>query len=228
MNAHLREKGVRMGVQERLSLDGVSAEHADRLRAPPPLPVGGRVCARAARGRPRLRQRIRLGDPARDRRGPCSGWTTTPPTIDMARATVGATHDVRFEAADAVEFLERDGAGAATGTRSSASRASSTCREPGRAAEALARARGRRDEAGRLGAEQPHASRRRTSSTSPTSATRRRCELFGELGDTTVLYQFLAEGSLDPRRASEGRSRPSEVLEPSTASPTTRTTSSAA
>jgi SAM-dependent methyltransferase len=181
-----------MGVQERLSLDAVSAdtliaaEHLQRYR------MAARICGG-----------LRVIDLAcgsgygsgilRETASAVLGVDNDAATIDVARSTVGATKDVRFEAADAVEFLGRelerdwDAIVCFEGLEH--------VREPARAVDAL------RDLAGKgmkLAVSVPNSrtlgeeNQFHVTDFSYDSAMR----LFEELGDTTVLYQFNAEGTL--------------------------------
>jgi SAM-dependent methyltransferase len=96
-----------MGVQERLSLEAVSAntliacEHVHRYRLAASLCQGLRVldlgCG-SGYGSAILRESAVA----------VTGVDNDVATVDMARVTVGAEHDVLFEAADAAEYLQRD------------------------------------------------------------------------------------------------------------------------
>ena len=95
-----------MGVQERLSLEAVSAatviasEHVHRYRLAAHLCAGQRVLDLACGsgyGSAILRETASA----------VTGIDNDVATIDMARVTVGAEHDVTFEAADALEFVNR-------------------------------------------------------------------------------------------------------------------------
>ena len=181
-----------MGVEERLSLEAVSAdtliacEHVHRYRLAAALCAGLRVVDLACGsgyGSAILRETATS----------VVGVDNDAATIDMARVTVGADADIRFEAADAVEFLHRgahdewDAVVCLEGLEHFP--------EPRRAVEALS-------ELARDG--------KRLVISLPNSRTfaeenafhvtdfgfDEAMELFGELGDATVLYQFLAEGSL--------------------------------
>lgn len=181
-----------MGVQERLSLDAISAdtfiaaEHVHRYR------LAARICGG-----------LRVIDLAcgsgygsailRETASAVLGVDNDAATIDVARSTVGATKDVQFEAADAVEFLGRelerdwDAIVCFEGLEH--------VREPARAVDAL------RDLAGKgmkLAVSLPNSrtlgeeNQFHVTDFDYDSA----MQLFDELGDTTVLYQFNAEGTL--------------------------------
>jgi SAM-dependent methyltransferase len=96
-----------MAVQERLSLEATSAdtliaaEHVHRYRLASQLCKGLRVVDLACGsgyGSAVLRESARA----------VLGVDNDAATVDMARATIGAEQDIAFEAADAVEFLCRD------------------------------------------------------------------------------------------------------------------------
>ncbi len=96
-----------MGVQERLSLEAVSAatviasEHVHRYRLAARLCSGKRVLDLACGsgyGSAILRETASA----------VTGVDNDVATIDMATVTVGTEHDVSFEAADALEFLNRE------------------------------------------------------------------------------------------------------------------------
>jgi SAM-dependent methyltransferase len=96
-----------MGVQERLSLEAVSAdtliasEHLHRYRLAAELCRGLRVLDLACGsgyGSAILNETAET----------VTGVDNDVATIDMAVVTVGAQHDIAFEAADALEFLDRD------------------------------------------------------------------------------------------------------------------------
>jgi SAM-dependent methyltransferase len=96
-----------MGVQERLSLEAASAntllacEHVHRYRLAASLCHGLRVldlgCG-SGYGSAILRESAVA----------VTGVDNDVATVDMARVTVGAEHDMLFEAADAAEYLRRD------------------------------------------------------------------------------------------------------------------------
>ena len=181
-----------MGVEERLSLEAVSAdtliacEHVHRYRIAAALCAGLRVVDLACGsgyGSVILRETA----------SSVLGVDNDAATVDMARVTVGADNDIRFEAADAVEFLSRrehddwDALVCLEGLEHFA--------EPRRAVEALAElAR----EGKRLVISLPNS--RTFAEENAFHVTDfgfdEATDLFAELGDTTVLYQFLAEGSL--------------------------------
>jgi SAM-dependent methyltransferase len=196
-----------MGVQERLSLEAVSAdtliatEHVHRYR----------LAARACAG-------LRVVDLAcgsgygsailRKTASAVLGVDNDEATIDIARSTVGAADGVQFEAADAVEFLGRelehdwDAIVCFEGLEH--------IREPALAVEAL------RDLAAKgmkLAVSLPNSrtlgeeNRFHVTDFSYDEAMR----LFEELGDADVLYQFNAEGSLI-RREESGQLEAEEVL----------------
>lgn len=96
-----------MGVDERLSLEAVSAqtliasEHVHRYRLAASLCEGMRVVDLACGsgyGSAILRETAAA----------VTGVDNDVATIDMARVTVGADGDIDFEASDALEFLQRD------------------------------------------------------------------------------------------------------------------------
>lgn len=96
-----------MGVQERLSLDAISAntliasEHVHRYALAARLCAGMRVVDLACGsgyGSVILRETATA----------VTGVDNDTTTVDVARATVGKDHDVAFEAADALAFLNRD------------------------------------------------------------------------------------------------------------------------
>jgi SAM-dependent methyltransferase len=181
-----------MGVEERLSLEAVSAdtliacEHVHRYKLAAALCAGLRVVDLACGsgyGSAILRETA----------SSVVGVDNDVATIDMARVTVGADSDIRFEAADAVEYLTRgprdewDAVVCLEGLEHFP--------EPRRAVDALS-------ELARDG--------KRLVISLPNSRTfaeenefhvtdfgfDEAVDLFAELGATTVLYQFLAEGSL--------------------------------
>jgi SAM-dependent methyltransferase len=181
-----------MGVQERLSLEAISAdtliasEHVHRYKLAAALCAGLRVVDLACGsgyGSAILRQTAQS----------VVGVDNDAATIDMARATIGAEQDVRFEAADAVEFLGRPLA---------AEHDAIVCLEGlehfadvGRASEALV---ARASEGMKLVVSVPNS--RTLGEENEFHVTDfdfdQAMELAERLGDTTVLYQFLAEGSL--------------------------------
>jgi SAM-dependent methyltransferase len=181
-----------MGVEERLSLEAVSAdtliacEHVHRYKLAAALCAGLRVVDLACGsgyGSAILREAA----------SSVVGVDNDAATIDMARVTVGADSDIRFEAADAVEFLNRgahdewDAVVCLEGLEHFP--------EPRRAVEALSElAR----EGKRLVISLPNS--RTFAEQNAFHVTDfgfdEAMDLFAELGDTTVLYQFLAEGSL--------------------------------
>jgi SAM-dependent methyltransferase len=197
-----------MGVQERLSLDDVSAEtliateHLHRYR----------MAARICRG-------LRVIDLAcgsgygsavlRETASAVLGVDNDAAAIDVARTTVGATHDVRFEAADAVEFLERDDV-APDWDAIVCFEGLEHLREPARAVAAL---RELAAKGIKLAVSLPNSrtlgeqNEFHVTDFSYDTAMR----LFDELGDTTVLYQFNAEGTL-VRGEESGKLEAEEVL----------------
>ena len=95
-----------MGVEERLSLEAISAntliacEHVHRYRVAASLCAGLRVVDLACGsgyGSAILREKARS----------VVGVDNDAATVDMARATVGREADIEFVAADAVEYLQR-------------------------------------------------------------------------------------------------------------------------
>ena len=195
-----------MGVVERLSLEAVSAntviasEHVHRYKAAAALCEGLRVVDLACGsgyGSAILRSTATS----------VVGVDNDAATIDMARVTVGAEHDVTFVAADAVEFLERgledqDAIVCLEGIEHLADLDGAV-----RAFRALA------DRGTKLVISVPN---------SRTFAEKNEfhvtdfgfdeaMELADKLGGATVLYQFLAEGSLI-RGAEPGPIEAEEVL----------------
>jgi SAM-dependent methyltransferase len=181
-----------MGVQERLSLDAISAdtfiaaEHVHRYR------LAARICGG-----------LRVIDLAcgsgygsailRETASAVLGVDNDAAAINAARSTVGATKDVRFEAADAVEFLGRELA--QDWDAIVCFEGLEHVQEPARAVDAL------RDLAGKgmkLAVSLPNSrtlgekNQFHVTDFDYDSAMR----LFEELGGTTVLYQFNAEGTL--------------------------------
>ncbi len=181
-----------MGVQERLSLEAVSAntliacEHVHRYKLAASLCAGLRVVDLACGsgyGSAILRETAQS----------VLGVDNDAATIDMARATVGAETDIRFEAADAVDYLGRGLA---------EDHDAIVCLEGlehfpdvERASEALA---ARASDGMKLVVSVPNS--RTFAEENEVHVTDfdydQAMELAEQLGNTTVLYQFLAEGSL--------------------------------
>jgi SAM-dependent methyltransferase len=197
-----------MGVQERLSLDDISAEtliateHLQRYR------LAARICGG-----------LRVIDLAcgsgygsavlRETASAVLGVDNDAAAIDVARTTVGAKHDVQFEAADAVEFLGRDDL-ERDWDAIVCFEGLEHLREPARAVDAL------RELAGngmKLAISLPNSrtlgeqNQFHVTDFSYDTA----MQLFDELGDTQVLYQFNAEGTL-VRGEESGTLEAEEVL----------------
>jgi SAM-dependent methyltransferase len=181
-----------MGVQERLSLEAVSAntliasEHVHRYKLAAALCSGLRVVDLACGSG--YGSAI-LGETAQS----VLGVDNDAATIDMARAALGAETDIRFETADAVEYLGRSLAD---------DQDAIVCLEGlehfpdvERASEALA---ARAGEGMKLVVSVPNS--RTFAEENEFHVTDfdydQAMELAERLGNTTVLYQFLAEGSL--------------------------------
>ena len=170
-----------MGVQERLSLEAVSAEtliaseHVHRYRLAADLCRGMRVVDLACGsgyGSAILRETAES----------VHAVDNDIATVDMATVTVGAEHEVGFEAADALEFVRRDIAESFDAI---------VCLE-GLAhfadPEAVLESMARHAAAGiRLVLSVPN---------QDDWAYEAALEAFGRFDEVTVLYQFLAEGSL--------------------------------
>jgi SAM-dependent methyltransferase len=197
-----------MGVQERLSLDDVRAEtliateHLHRYRLAAKICGGLRVIDLACGsgyGSALLRETASA----------VLGVDNDAAAIDVARGTVGATHGVRFEAADALEFLERDGL-ERDWDAIVCFEGLEHLREPGRAAKALGELAGN---GMKLAISLPNSrtlgeqNQFHVTDFSYDTAMR----LFDELGDTQVLYQFNAEGTL-VRGEESGTLEAEEVL----------------
>jgi SAM-dependent methyltransferase len=181
-----------MGVKERLSLEAVSAdtliacEHVHRYRLAASLCAGLRVVDLAC-GSGYGSEILRENAVA------VIGVDNDAATVDMARATVGLRTDVSFEAADAVEFLNRglhegwDAVVCLEGIEH--------LEDPRRAIEAL---RTLAEKGMKLVISVPNS--RTFGEENEFHVTDfgfdEALELFAELGDSEVLYQFTAEGSL--------------------------------